>query len=393
MKSDRLFPTVLLIIIVVSLSFIAIASMRFYYYEQNSNFSSYALLLCTVIAFGGLVFGKIAIKSNSILLSAIIYSLVTLFFLVGEISRESMINKVHIILSVLSIPVGIIIGDMLGSNTEIQSQFQLTRFDLFIIPLLVSVHLFNSLGVNAPDSVFIILLLLPLVFFARRDALNLICFILVGYCCLQTAKRSVIIVFGLILLLYFIYFRALAKKKTVIRGIVSILLATAFAVSAVFILKNNSADTDRVIERFDDIDESGGSGRQDMYVRILEFYEASSAGEKMFGHGFDAVKEQVLGISAHNDFLEVLYDYGVFSAILYIIVLFRIILLEFRLFRFQPQLKFEKYMLGVILSLLLVLSMLNCIITSPFYVFLIFLELGLTISSIKNKVDGFNFTI
>ena len=372
--------------VIILLSIISVASMRYYYFEQSSGISSYAMLMFLIIAMLSLLSGKISLKNNPILVAATLFSAVTLVSVLGDIVQESMINKVHIIISALSIPVGLIIGEVLSPDTSLlndSGEFSDRRYVLFVIPVVLSIFIFSSMNIKAPDSVFIILLLFPLVFFFRNRVFDLSLFLFVGLTCLQSYKRSVIVVYGLMVILYLIYLRA-RSRKNFYRGLTSIFLALAFGLAVVYVIKDNSAATDYAIERFTE-DETGGSGRQGMYEQIWGIYKSSSIGDKVLGHGFDAVKDQLFGISAHNDLLEVIYDYGLLAAIAYCFLVVRIIILFVKLLKTRSNVQFERLMIGVVLAFILVLSMLNCIITSPFFVFLIYFELGLTISIIKKR--------
>ena len=372
--------------VIVLLSTISVASMRYYYFEQSSGISSYAMLLFLIIAFISVLFGKVSLKNNPILVAATIFSVVTLLSLFGEIVKESMINKVHIIISALSIPTGLIVGEILGPNSDSldsNGDFSDGRYALFVIPVVLSIVVFSSMDIKAPDSVFIILLLFPLVFFFRNRVFDLTLFVFVGLSCLQSYKRSVIIVYGLMVILYLFSLRA-RSRRNISRSLTSFFLDLAFGLAVVYVIKDNSAATDHAIERFTE-DETGGSGRQGMYEQVWAMFQSSSIGDKVLGHGFDAVKDQVFGIPAHNDLLEVLYDYGLLAAIAYCLLVIRIITLFIKLLKTRANVQFERLMIGVVLSFILVLSMLNCIITSPFFVFLIFFELGLTLSIIKKR--------
>ena len=387
MRIEKLFRFVLLVIVVLLLTSTSVALMSFYLFEESSNVSSYALLVFLIIALVGLVLRKINLKNNSILIIAFIFSVVTLLLQLDDIVEESLVNKVHIILSVLAMPIGLIVGELLinekrcfNSNHEVSDK----RFSLFVVPIIASLYMFNSMEIKSPDSIFIILLLFPLIFFCRIQWLELAMFVFVGISCLQSAKRSVIIVYGLMLLFYFVYLR-MRSKKNKFRMITFFILALSFAIGARYMAKDNNDVAEHVIDRFTD-DETGGSGREGIYEQVWSRYQSSSLDEILFGHGYDAVKEQVSGISAHNDFLEILYDYGLISALIYCFLLLKIISLYIKLLRSRFNVFFERFLIKIILSFLLVLSMLNCIVTSAFYVFVIYLELGLTISILQKKV-------
>ena len=385
-SKNRITSFLLFVSVIVLLSTISVASMRYYYFEQSSGISSYAMLLFLIIAFISLLFGRVSLKNNPILVAATVFSAVTLVSLFGEIIQESMINKVHIIISALSIPTGLIVGEILGPNVgnlDSNGDFSDRRYALFVIPVVLSIAVFISMDIKAPDSVFIILLLFPLVFFFRNRVFDLTLFVFVGLSCLQSYKRSVIIVYGLMVILYLFYLRAHSRRK-ISRSLTSFFLVLAFGLAVVFVIKDNSAATDHAIERFTE-DETGGSGREAMYEQVWAMFQSSSLGEKVFGHGFDAVKKQVIGISAHNDILEVLYDYGLIATIAYCYLVISIITLFIKLMKARTNVQFERLMIGIVLSFILVLSMLNCIITSPFFVFLIYVELGLTFSIINKR--------
>ena len=74
-----------------------------------------------------------------------------------------------------------------------------------------------------------------------------------------------------------------------------------------------------IFERFQNVAEDEGSGRMEVFRTTLKMYFESSPGEIFFGHGFNSVYiDSPLKRSAHNDFLEVLYDYGIIGFICYI---------------------------------------------------------------------------
>lgn len=69
-----------------------------------------------------------------------------------------------------------------------------------------------------------------------------------------------------------------------------------------------------IFERLERLQDDGGSGRDKIYAAIWQEYKDSGFAEKIFGHGMYATNA-LTGFNAHNDFLEVLYDYGVFAFI------------------------------------------------------------------------------
>ena len=71
--------------------------------------------------------------------------------------------------------------------------------------------------------------------------------------------------------------------------------------------------------------ETSGSGRSVIWGQVISMISSSNVYQLLFGHGHDSVFK-VLQFSAHNDFLEVLYDYGLFAFMFYVAVYIKIII-------------------------------------------------------------------
>ena len=81
-----------------------------------------------------------------------------------------------------------------------------------------------------------------------------------------------------------------------------------------------------IIERMQSLQEDGGSGRTTTYALVWKAFKDSNIVKQVIGHGFNAVYLDRISISsAHNDFLEVLYDYGVIGLFFYVLLLFSFI--------------------------------------------------------------------
>ena len=81
----------------------------------------------------------------------------------------------------------------------------------------------------------------------------------------------------------------------------------------------NDFSNDLIFTRFSKMESGGGSGRDVIYAHVLEMISSSSWYELLVGHGWNTVsRDSYLGLSAHNDFLECIYDYGVITFIAYL---------------------------------------------------------------------------
>lgn len=77
-----------------------------------------------------------------------------------------------------------------------------------------------------------------------------------------------------------------------------------------------------LIDRMLTISDDGGSGRDQVFALVINDFSKSHFGQMLFGHGYNSVinSPSSLGYSAHNEFLEVLYDYGAFGLFLYLLI-------------------------------------------------------------------------
>lgn len=68
----------------------------------------------------------------------------------------------------------------------------------------------------------------------------------------------------------------------------------------------------------------GGNGRTIIWKNVSEEYMRGTSFQILFGRGYDAVAIWS-GLSAHNDFLEIFFDYGAIGGMLFIFCLFKLI--------------------------------------------------------------------
>lgn len=175
--------------------------------------------------------------------------------------------------------------------------------------------------IEGMNQIFYSLLFLPWVFMIvnpwRKNLLLLILCIVI----LFSMKRSALIIF---LFSYFIYiFRG--------RSLFAKVLSITFCFCFLFLLFtfSDSVLNGGITDRLEDLESDGGSGRTDIWLSVWNNICNSSVVELFLGHGHNTVIEsRTLGfynLSAHNDYLEVLYDYGIFVFLLFILFVLSLI--------------------------------------------------------------------
>lgn len=206
---------------------------------------------------------------------------------------------------------------------EIAKYDQYTIFLTFIfIIVFIFVHSFNTRSTleNEGDNViFYSLMLLPWIALMSNKYKKIALFALISFCVISSLKRSslVILVISLVLIIYFDFF----YKTRLTKSTIFLILLSVISLFTVYHFASERFDI--ISERMAAIEEDGGSGRDLIFEDVYNRYNNKELQERVFGSGFDAVRRESkysVAVSAHNDFLEVLYDFGILGFILYILI-------------------------------------------------------------------------
>lgn len=138
-----------------------------------------------------------------------------------------------------------------------------------------------------------------------------------------------------------------------------------------------------IIERMQSLQEDGGSGRTTTYALVWEAFKNSNIVRQMIGHGYNAVFLDRISISsAHNDFLEVLYDYGAIGFILYLSLLITFIREAFKL-RTARCASFTAYTAAMLIYI--ALSGVSHLIIYPTYIVFLLFVIAIGFSELEKK--------
>lgn len=208
--------------------------------------------------------------------------------------------------------------------------------------------------------------------------LRIVSIIIVFAVVVTCSKRSAAIALLLGLLLYFTI-QKYVKGKGVIRmslflGGIILLMLYGIEYFAQYLDFN-------VLERFANITDDGGSGRNLIYKKVYDSFISSDLLSQLFGHGHQAVL-QINYTTAHNDFLEVVYDYGILTLIPYLFLHIRLYKLCLESVKqkqeYAPTLCFSAF-------IFLVFSMISHVILYPTYL-ITTLTWGVTLGNVQNRI-------
>ena len=197
------------------------------------------------------------------------------------------------------------------------------------------------------NSVFYVLFFLPFFLLIKNNILKNSMLLIVFATVIMSYKRSAILI--LVLSVAYYFWAEIGGKSTINKKI-GILFGIAFLIIIGVVLFNYLQAKYQLdwLARIQDAAESGGSGRLDIWNNMWDAMKKQSFTEWLGGHGY-----RTTGIfgGAHNDFLEILYDYGIIGFILY----FSIIVLLFRYVYFMKKCSY-KYRSAFVASLILFLG-------------------------------------
>lgn len=171
----------------------------------------------------------------------------------------------------------------------------------------------TSEGIN---SVYYPLLLFPLIISSNKKLVKFLLWALIIIVTLVSLKRTAILALFLMIFASMSVEYYLKNKKVSLKPI---LLSIVLILLIIYV---SNLFNFNFFERFNNITNDEGSGRIDIYSKVIFALQQNSFIEWLIGHGFEGVTiHSGIGTSAHNDFLEVLYDFGLIGFSLYLLLI------------------------------------------------------------------------
>lgn len=236
---------------------------------------------------------------------------------IGFMPVISLVNSTHVssIGELLLWPVLFMVSFYFVSEND--NRIKTLRF-LFLIVFLYSAFLFVRRryisATSQTNVIYFSVFLLPWLLWTDRKKMQIVLLVVMTILALLSMKRSIMI--GLALTWMFWVFRTMGSAS-LFRKLFVLLLAAA-VLMVLFQLVNNYTGG-YLYERITREETDEGSNRLAIYGVVWEMIRQSDAYSLLIGHGHSAVyRDSILRISAHNDFLECIYDYGLIIFTLYV---------------------------------------------------------------------------
>jgi O-antigen ligase len=165
-------------------------------------------------------------------------------------------------------------------------------------------------------NVYYVLGLTPIVL-AKTKKRKIIPIIVLFVAIVLTGKRAGLLAAVAMLIAYYLIQAAIRSSYTqTLKVIFSLIFIT---LALYFVMKRLDAEFGlNIIDRLEKLNTDGGSGRDIRWQYAIGLIRQSSLLELLFGNrmSFSGITG---GLHVHNDFLEILFDYGVIGIILYIL--------------------------------------------------------------------------
>ncbi len=168
------------------------------------------------------------------------------------------------------------------------------------------------------NSSYFVMYMLPFILCIKNKIIRIVSILVISLVVFSSFKRTGTIAVVLAILTY-LYINMVLLKRRKLQN--TILLLIGIVLILFFITDTGILADNYLIARLQNISEDQGSGRTVVWEITWNMIKEANTTNILFGHGYNQVlANSPNGLSAHNDFLEVLYDYGILVFGIYITI-------------------------------------------------------------------------
>lgn len=313
------------IVVIVFLVYFTYRSMQGMGFDivTESSWSAITKLAIVVMAIVVMIISKNSAQTNFTILWYIwCIWLFILFFVFGLRG-----NGISNILSVTFCPMSFIFFYVISLYSDKITQIAFIGFlSLYIITLyLIILNLTTIFEVKIGDEnsvtnlIYWSLCTLPILLISKKRWITPIVIGITFIIVLLTGKRTATIAIALIILVYIINVMKNRFSIKTILGVIVLFIIFIYLVNTYF--QNTYIG---VIERLSNISEDEGSGRIPLYIDVFKVMENNTFIDWLLGRGYGSILITKHS-NAHNDALQMLFEYGIVGLIVYIIMCFYVI--------------------------------------------------------------------
>lgn len=209
---------------------------------------------------------------------------------------------------------------------KIETVFVIGFIVLFFLAFYLNIMNLQYMGIDIGEEVSVSNLVywclcsVPFFFLISRNSLKMFFLLLAIIIVLLTYKRSATIAIGLITLLFILDMTKTAKTSLRSYFVIALgLLIVYYVITHYF--QNAILG---IAERMSAIEESEGSGRIPLYNDVLNVLKTNDLFDWVFGRGVGSISISK-HTNAHNDALQILFEFGLIGLVLYFVMLWKVI--------------------------------------------------------------------
>ncbi len=238
------------------------------------------------------------------------------------LTNETKITEIAFYILSFSLPAFTLVS---AHNTAIQTDRTKEDYIMFVIIFLLLIKQYISIfrEINFLDmahliSSYYLLYTLPLLLLIKPRLIKVAAIFIVIVVLFSSLKRSGILALA-ISLFFYIFISQYVRNKFKLSAFIGSLFAIVVLGTIFVLFATNDSGSENIMNRFENIDRDQGSGRLVVWEQTMSMIEGQEATTLLFGNGYNAVMhDSTLQLSAHNDFLEVTYDFGIVGLLLYL---------------------------------------------------------------------------
>ena len=211
------------------------------------------------------------------------------------------------------------------------------------------------------NTIYFSFLTLPWLLYNRKGRQRLLLLVLFSLLALLSMKRSVMLSMVLCWSFYAVEFIVTPRRRSLF---IAFAIALLVGVNSVFDVMDQRLGG-QLSERVNREETDEGKNRLAIWEVTISMIKESTPADLVIGHGhFGVRRDSFLEISAHNDFLEVIYDYGLIIFALYLCLWGHVLRRWYQLLKSRSPL-YLPY--SVSLSIFIVMSMVSHLILYTSY--------------------------
>lgn len=245
---------------------------------------------------------------------------------------------------------------------------------------------FGYTEMHATNYVFFISLLFPLLFFIKKKKRYIYYAIGLVFSVLAFKRSGMLIAVAAGAVITWYDFIKAKGRNSGTKKMMSVFFVLAMV--GVFIAID-SYTGGHMSGRFSSIEEDGGSGRDIIFEYVILRFQNLGSADQIFGLGFNGVMNhewyelrQGVFISAHNDFLEVLCDFGYIGSIIYLVFIINVIMNTRKIFKYSQEL-YKSNVMSILIFL--IASMVSHLFIYPTYYAFLMIPWAMTSYCLVNK--------